>query len=210
MFGFFKKFAEGFSRMQYVCVDGERTLLDDGYVRMNASGSGLSVFGINDGSELIVRRLDGEHKFRIDKSPIVLVSETGDRYFENASSFFKFKSYVDVLPETGSSYSRDVMEHVNDPSVFLLGHPYDIDPSGFSNFYTLNHPSLKGIQRMQFIQLCMAEVKRILYAGGEKRVGFDVHRMSVVCTCYGNVMNYRIIPTESIFGVVEFVIADDK
>ena len=93
---------------------------------------------------------------------------------------------------------------MNDTNAFVLPHSYDIDPSGFNTFYSENHLSLVGINRMEFIQLCTLTLQKILKDNSISKINF--HQMSIVCACYSSVMNYQIIPTESIQSKIKFII----
>ena len=197
------------SRRRYIMCDGEKIRLDETYESMTVQGTGLSIYGILEDSDVIVRKLTDEEKFNIDKRPIVAIQESGECFYENNTSLKKFVSYIDICPESAKSYSKDVTEHAQDASTFVLPHSYDIDPSGFSLFYSLNHSILKGINRMEFIQLCTLTLQKMLR---DKSVtDYNFHQMSIVCACYSGVMNYQIIPTEFIKGRVSFLIStEDK
>ena len=197
------------SRRRYIMCDGEKIRLDETYEPMTVQGTGLSIYGIPEDSDVIVRKLTDEEKFNIDKRPIVAIQESGEYFYENNTSLKKFVSYIDICPESAKSYSKDVTKHAQDASTFVLPHSYDIDPSGFSLFYSLNHSILKGINRMEFIQLCTLTLQKIIR---DKSVtDYNFHQMSIVCACYSGVMNYQIIPTEFIKGRVRFLIStDDK
>ena len=195
---------------RYIMCDGEKIRLDETYESMTVQGTGLSIYGILEDSDVIVRKLTDEEKFNIDKRPIVAIQESGEYFYENNNtSLKKFVSYIDICPESAKSYSKDVTEHAQDASTFVLPHSYDIDPSGFSLFYSLNHSILKGIKRMEFIQLCTLTLQKMIR---DKSVtDYNFHQMSIVCACYSGVMNYQIIPTEFIKGRVRFLIStDDK
>ena len=196
-------------RRRYIMCDGEKIRLDETYEPMTVQGTGLSIYGIPEDSDVIVRKLTDEEKFNIDKRPIVAIQESGEYFYENNTSLKKFVSYIDICPESAKSYSKDVTEHAQDASTFVLPHSYDIDPSGFSLFYSLNHSILKGIKRMEFIQLCTLTLQKMIR---DKSVtNYDFHQMSIVCACYSGVMNYQIIPTEFIKGRVRFLIStEDK
>ena len=193
----------------YIMCDGEKIRLDETYESMVVQGTGLSIYGIPEDSDVIVRKLTDEEKFNIDKRPIVAIQESGEYFYENNTSLKKFVSYIDICPESAKSYSKDVTEHAQDASTFVLPHSYDIDPSGFSLFYSLNHSILKGIKRMEFIQLCTLTLQKMIR---DKSVtDYNFHQMSIVCACYSGVMNYQIIPTEFIKGRVRFLIStEDK
>ena len=197
------------SRRRYIMCDGEKIRLDETYESMVVQGTGLSIYGIPEDSDVIVQKLTDEDKFNIDKRPIVAIQESGDCFYENKTSLKKFVSYIDICPESAKSYSKDVIEHAQDASTFVLPHSYDIDPSGFSLFYSLNHSILKGIKRMEFIQLCTLTLQKMIR---DKSVtNYNFHQMSIVCACYSGVMNYQIIPTEFIKGRVRFLIStEDK
>ena len=197
------------SRRRYIMCDGEKIRLDETYEPMTVQGTGLSIYGIPEDSDVIVRKLTDEEKFNIDKRPIVAIQESGEYFYENNTSLKKFVSYIDICPESAKSYSKDVTEHAQDASTFVLPHSYDIDPSGFSLFYSLNHSILKGIKRMEFIQLCTLTLQKMIR---DKSVtDYNFHQMSIVCACYSGVMNYQIIPTEFIKGRVRFLIStEDK
>ena len=162
-----------------------------------------------DDSDVIVVKLTNEEKFSIDERPVVAIQESGEYFYENNTSLKKFVSYIDICPESAKSYSKDVTEHALDPSTFVLPHSYDIDPSEFSLFYSLNHSILKGIDRMEFIQLCTFTLQKMIR---DKSVtDYNFHQMSIVCACYSGVMNYQIIPREVIKGRVRFLIStEDK
>ena len=196
-------------RRRYIMCDGEKIRLDETYEPMTVQGTGLSIYGILDDSDVIVQKLTDEEKFNIDKRPIVAIQEFGEYFYENNISLKKFVSYIDICPESAKSYSKDVTEHAQDASTFVLPHSYDIDPSGFSLFYSLNHSILKGIKRMEFIQLCTLTLQKMIR---DKSVtNYNFHQMSIVCACYSGVMNYQIIPTEFIKGRVRFLIStEDK
>ena len=196
-------------RRRYIMYDGEKIRLDETYESMTVQGTGLSIYGIPEDSDVIVRKLTDEEKFNIDKRPIVAIQESGEYFYENNTSLKKFVSYIDICPESAKSYSKDVTEHAQDASTFVLSHSYDIDPSGFSLFYSLNHSILKGIKRMEFIQLCTLTLQKMIR---DKSVtDYNFHQMSIVCACYSGVMNYQIIPTEFIKGRVRFLIStEDK
>lgn len=196
-------------RRRYIMCDGEKIRLDETYESMTVQGTGLSIYGIPEDSDVIVRKLTDEEKFNIDKRPIVAIQESGECFYENNTSLKKFVSYIDICPESAKSYSKDVTEHAQDASTFVLPHSYDIDPSGFSLFYSLNHSILKGIKRMEFIQLCTLTLQKMIR---DKSVtDYNFHQMSIVCACYSGVMNYQIIPTEFIKGRVRFLIStEDK
>ena len=196
-------------RRRYIMCDGEKIRLDETYESMTVQGTGLSIYGIPEDSDVIVRKLTDEEKFNIDKRPIVAIQESGEYFYENNTSLKKFVSYIDICPESAKSYSKDVTEHAQDASTFVLSHSYDIDPSGFSLFYSLNHSILKGIKRMEFIQLCTLTLQKMIR---DKSVtDYNFHQMSIVCACYSGVMNYQIIPTEFIKGKVRFLIStEDK
>ena len=196
-------------RRRYIMCDGEKIRLDETYESMTVQGTGLSIYGILDDSDVIVQKLTDEDKFNIDKRPIVAIQESGEYFYENNTSLKKFVSYIDICPESAKSYSKDVTEHAQDASTFVLPHSYDIDPSGFSLFYSLNHSILKGIKRMEFIQLCTLTLQKMIR---DKSVtNYNFHQMSIVCACYSGVMNYQIIPTEFIKGRVRFLIStEDK
>ena len=191
-------------RRRYIMCDGEKIRLDETYEPMTVQGTGLSIYGILDDSDVIVQKLTDEEKFNIDKRPIVAIQESGEYFYENNNtSLKKFVSYIDICPESAKSYSKDVTEHAQDVSTFVLPHSYDIDPSGFSLFYSLNHSILKGIKRMEFIQLCTLTLQKMIR---DKSVtDYNFHQMSIVCACYSGVMNYQIIPTEFIKGRVRFL-----
>ena len=198
------------SRRRYIMCDGEKIRLDETYEPMTVQGTGLSIYGIPEDSDVIVRKLTDEEKFDIDKRPIVAIQESGECFYENNNtSLKKFVSYIDICPESAKSYSKDVTEHAQDASTFVLPHSYDIDSSGFSLFYSLNHSILKGINRMEFIQLCTLTLQKMIR---DKSVtDYNFHQMSIVCACYSGVMNYQIIPTEFIKGRVRFLIStEDK
>ena len=197
------------SRRRYIMCDGEKIRLDETYEPMTVQGTGLSIYGIPEDSDVIVRKLTDEEKFNIDKRPIVAIQESGECFYENNTSLKKFVSYIDICPESAKSYSKDVTEHAQDASTFVLPHSYDIDPSGFSLFYSLNHSILKGIKRMELIQLCTLTLQKMIR---DKSVtNYNFHQMSIVCACYSGVMNYQIIPTEFIKGRVRFLIStEDK
>ena len=198
------------SRRRYIMCDGEKIRLDETYESMTVQGTGLSIYGIPEDSDVIVRKLTDEEKFDIDKRPIVAIQESGECFYENNNtSLKKFVSYIDICPESAKSYSKDVTEHAQDASTFVLPHSYDIDSSGFSLFYSLNHSILKGINRMEFIQLCTLTLQKMIR---DKSVtDYNFHQMSIVCACYSGVMNYQIIPTEFIKGRVRFLIStEDK
>ena len=196
-------------RRRYIMCDGEKIRLDETYEPMTVQGTGRSIYGIPEDSDVIVRKLTDEEKFDIDKRPIVAIQESGEYFYENNTSLKKFVSYIDICPESAKSYSKDVTEHAQDASTFVLPHSYDIDPSGFSLFYSLNHSILKGIKRMEFIQLCTLTLQKMIR---DKSVtDYNFHQMSIVCACYSGVMNYQIIPTEFIKGRVRFLIStEDK
>ena len=196
-------------RHRYIMCDGEKIRLDETYESMTVQGTGLSIYGILEDSDVIVRKFTDGEKFDIDKRPIVAIQESGEYFYENNTSLKKFVSYIDICPESAKSYSKDVTEHAQDASTFILPHSYDIDPSGSSLFYSLNHSILKGINRMEFIQLCTLTLKKMIR---DKSVtDYNFHQMSIVCACYSGVMNYQIIPTEFIKGRVRFLIStDDK
>ena len=197
-------------RRRYIMCDGEKIRLDETYESMVVQGTGLSIYGILEDSDVIVRKLTDEEKFNIDKRPIVAIQESGEYFYENNNtSLKKFVSYIDICPESAKSYSKDVTEHAQDASTFVLPHSYDIDTSGFSLFYSLNHSILKGIKRMEFIQLCTLTLQKMIR---DKSVtNYNFHQMSIVCACYSGVMNYQIIPTEFIKGRVRFLIStEDK
>ena len=197
------------SRRRYIMCDGEKIRLDETYEPMTVQGTGLSIYGILEDCDVIVRKLTDEEKFNIDKRPIVAIQESGECFYENNTSLKKFVSYIDICPGSAKSYSKDVTEHAQDASTFVLPHSYDIDPSGFSLFYSLNHSILKGIKRMEFIQLCTLTLQKMIR---DKSVtNYNFHQMSIVCACYSGVMNYQIIPTEFIRGRVRFLIStEDK
>ena len=196
-------------RRRYIMCDGEKIRLDETYEPMTVQGTGLSIYGIPEDSDVIVRKLTDEEKFNIDKRPIVAIQESGEYFYENNTSLKKFVSYIDICPESAKSYSKDVTEHAQDASTFVLPHSYDIDPSGFSLFYSLNHSILKGIKRMEFIQLCTLTLQKMIR--DESVTDYNFHQMSIVCACYSGVMNYQIIPTEFIKGRVRFLIStNDK
>ena len=197
------------NRRRYIMCDGEKIRLDETYESMTVQGTSLSIYGIPEDSDVIVRKLTDEEKFNIDKRPIVAIQESGECFYENNTSLKKFVSYIDICPESAKSYSKDVTEHAQDASTFVLPHSYDIDPSGFSLFYSLNHSILKGIKRMEFIQLCTLTLQKMIR---DKSVtDYNFHQMSIVCACYSGVMNYQIIPTEFIKGRVRFLIStEDK
>ena len=196
-------------RYRYIMCDGEKIRLDETYESMTVQGTGLSIYGILEDSDVIVQKLTDEEKFNIDKRPIVAIQESGECFYENNTSLKKFVSYIDICPESAKSYSKDVTEHAQDASTFVLPHSYDIDPSGFSLFYSLNHSILKGIKRMEFIQLCTLTLQKMIR---DKSVtDYNFHQMSIVCACYSGVMTYQIIPTEFIKGRVRFLIStEDK
>ena len=196
-------------RRRYIMSDGEKIRLDETYESMVVQGTGLSIYGIPEDSDVIVQKLTDEDKFNIDKRPIVAIQESGEYFYENKTSLKKFVSYIDICPESAKSYSKDVTEHAQDASTFVLPHSYDIDPSGFSLFYSLNHSILKGIKRMEFIQLCTLTLQKMIR---DKSVtNYNFHQMSIVCACYSGVMNYQVIPTEFIKGRVRFLIStEDK
>ena len=117
------------SRRRYIMCDGEKIRLDETYEPMTVQGTGLSIYGILEDSDVIVRKLTDEEKFNIDKRPIVAIQESGECFYENNTSLKKFVSYIDICPESAKSYSKAVTEHAQDASTFVLPHSYDIDRS---------------------------------------------------------------------------------
>ena len=109
-------------RRRYIMCDGEKIRLDETYESMTVQGTGLSIYGIPEDSDVIVRKLTDEEKFNIAKRPIVAIQESGEYFYENNTSLKKFVSYIDICPESAKSYSKDVTEHAQDASTFVLPH----------------------------------------------------------------------------------------
>ena len=53
--------------------DGKKIRLDETYESMVVQGTGLSIYGIPEDSDVIVQKLTDEDKFNIDKRPIVAI-----------------------------------------------------------------------------------------------------------------------------------------
>ena len=70
-------------RRRYIMCDGEKIRLDETYESMTVQGTGLSIYGILDDSDVIVQKLTDEEKFDIDKRPIVAIQESGECFYEN-------------------------------------------------------------------------------------------------------------------------------
>ncbi len=191
-------------RRKYIFIDGKKIFLDDSYKNEFVNGSGLTIYGIEEDQEVIVKQLNDDERFCISNKPIVQVKEFGSQFYENVTSFKKFISYIDICPQSATQFSKDVVNHMNDTNAFVLPHSYDIDPSGFNTFYSENYSSLVGINRMEFIQLCTLTLQKMLKDNSISKINF--HQMSIVCACYSSVMNYQIIPTESIQSKIKFII----
>lgn len=170
--------------MKYLDIEDRRIYLDERYTMKTVSGSGLSLWGFTDGSELIMRCLNDDERQTIDTKPIVSIRESGAYYFETDTTLKKFVAYIDIRPEHGDEITA------------------------YSRFYTMNHSILKGINRMEFIQLCTDTLRRLVRDNNVSTM--DVHRMTVVCSCFGGIMNYQVVPSETIVARADFIISDDK
>ena len=180
------------------------------YTEVTVNGTGIERWNIKDGARLFIRPIDEEEKNNIEKHPIVMIIESGAYWFECDKALKKFCGYIDICPSEKDDVSSEIWKHARDTSTMMLYPDYDCDIDGYSRFYTLNHPSLAGINRMQFIKLCQDTLSNVIRTinNNKDTAPFNYHHMSIVCACYNAAYDYMIVPTESISGKAEYVISE--
>lgn len=201
------------SSTRYVNINGERKDVSN-YTEAVVKGTGMTRWGIKDGARLFIRPFkDDKEKHDISMRPVVMIVESGAYWFECDRALKKFSGYIDIWPEGSDTVSSEIWEHAQDTSTFMLHPDFNYDINEYSRYYTLNHPSLPGINRMQFIKLCQDTLSSVIRTihNNQNRSGerpFDYHHMAIVCVCYNAAYDYMIVPTESIHGIAEYVITD--
>lgn len=182
-----------------------------GYFDMVVSGTGLERWGIKDDTRVFVKQLSFEEKNNLEKHPVVMVQSSDAYWFECDKSLKKFCGYIDICPSEKDDVSSEIWEHAQDVSTMMLYPDYNRDIDGYSQYYTLNHPSLAGINRMQFIKLCQDTLSQIIKAQNSKNstYNYNYHHMSIVCACYNAAYDYKIVPTELIIGKAKYVVCND-